>query len=69
MLSRYFARPDVRAQMRPDVPFDVLPCALMSAVAGEQMMSFMRPQCTRDPVKAKRDLEGRLELFYRGILP
>jgi len=69
MLARYFSRPDVRTQMRPDVPLDVLPCALMSAVAGEQMMSFMRPPRSVDQEKAKRDLEARLELFYRGILP
>jgi TetR/AcrR family transcriptional repressor of mexJK operon len=69
MLSRYFARPDVRAQMRPDVPVDVLPCALMSAIAGEQIMTFMRPHYPVEPGKAKRDLDGRLELFYRGILP
>jgi TetR/AcrR family transcriptional repressor of mexJK operon len=33
------------------------------------MMSFMRPPRSLDQEKAKRDLEGRLELFYRGILP
>ena len=48
MLSGYFSRPDVRAQMRPDVPLEVLPCVLMSAVAGEQMMSFMRPPHSLD---------------------
>ena len=68
MLSRYFSRPDVRAQMRPDVPLDLLPCALMSAVVGEQIMNFMRPHHAVDPGKAKRDLEGRLALFYHGIL-
>jgi TetR/AcrR family transcriptional repressor of mexJK operon len=69
MLSSYFSRPDVRAQMRADVPLDVLPCALMSAIAGEQIMSFMRPRHTAEPGKSKRDLESRLALFYHGILP
>jgi len=69
MLSGYFSRPDVRAQMRPDVPVEVLPCVLMSTIGGEQFMTFMHPHRIVDPDKAKRDLEARLELFYRGILP
>jgi hypothetical protein len=32
-------------------------------------MTFMHPHRVVDPDKAKRDLEARLELFYRGILP
>jgi len=68
MLGRYFSRPDVRAQLRPDVPLDQLPCALMSAIIGEQIMSFMRPHHAIEPGKAKRDLDGRLDLFYHGIL-
>jgi len=68
MLARFFARPDVRAQMRPDLPFDLLPCHLMSTITGELMMNLMRPAHTVDPDKARRDLEGRLQLFYYSIL-
>ena len=69
LLLRFFSRPDVRAQMRPDVPLDLLPCHLMSTITGELLMNLMRPHHEVDPDKAKRDLEGRLELFYYSILP
>jgi hypothetical protein len=69
MLSRFFSRPEIRAQMRPDVPLDLLPCHLMSTITGELVMNLMRPHVAVDPDKAMRDLEGRLELFYHSILP
>jgi TetR/AcrR family transcriptional repressor of mexJK operon len=69
MLARFFARPEIRAQMRPDVPLDLLPCHLMSIITGEIFMNLMRPHHVVDPDKAMRDLEGRLELFYHSILP
>ena len=69
MLGRFFARPDIRAQMRPDVPLDLLPCHLMATITGEMIMNLMRPHRLVDPDKAQRDLEGRLELFYHSILP
>jgi TetR/AcrR family transcriptional repressor of mexJK operon len=69
MLARFFARPDIRAQMRPDVPLDLLPCHLMATITGEMIMNLMRPHRLVDPDKAERDLEGRLELFYHSILP
>ncbi|WP_296942010.1 TetR/AcrR family transcriptional regulator [uncultured Massilia sp.] len=69
MLSRYFARPDVRAQMRPDVPVDLLPGYLMSIICGEQVLRFMRPSGTTRAEETREALERRLELFYLGILP
>ena len=68
MLARFFARPDIRAQMRPDLPFDLLPCHLMSTITGELVLNLMRPAHTIDPDKARRDLDGRLRLFYYSIL-
>lgn len=68
MLSRFFARPEIRAQMRPDVPLDLLPCHLMATITGELMINLMRPHHVVDAEKAKRDLEGRLDLFYHSIL-
>ena len=69
MLARFFDRPDIRAQMRPDVPVDLLPCHLMATITGEFLVNLMRPPRTVDPDKAMRDLEGRLDLFYHSILP
>jgi TetR/AcrR family transcriptional repressor of mexJK operon len=69
MLARFFARPDIRAQLRPDVPFEVLPSYLMACIAGEQLMRFMRPDEKLSPEEARRELDGRLALFYRSVLP
>lgn len=69
MLLRFFSRPDIRAQLRPDVPVDLLPGYLMTCIAGEQMMSFMRPQETVSAETARHELKCRIELFYRSVLP
>jgi len=67
MLERFFARPEIRAQMRPDVPLDLLPSVLMACICGEQLRSLICPHMkTAD--EALHELEGRLELFYRSVL-
>ena len=68
MLARFFARPDIRAQMRPDVPIDLLPGFLMACIGGEQMRNLMCPRL-RTPEDALHELEGRLDLFFRSVLP
>jgi TetR/AcrR family transcriptional repressor of mexJK operon len=55
--------------MRPDVQVDLLPCHLMATITGELFMNLMRPPHVVDMDKAKRDLEGRMDLFYHSILP
>jgi len=67
MLARFFARPEVRAQMRPDVPLDLLPSFLMTCIAGEQMLGLMCRR-TRTPEEALHELEGRIDLFCRSVL-
>jgi len=67
ILARFFARPDIRAQMRPDVPLDVLPGFLMSCIGGELLKNLIcrAPKGPEDPL---RELEARLDLFYRSVL-
>jgi len=67
MLGRFFARPDIRAQLRPDVPLDMLPGFLMTCIAGEQLLGLISPQLKRSE-DAQRELEARLDLFYRSVL-
>jgi AcrR family transcriptional regulator len=69
MLARYFARPEIRAQLRPDVPLDLLPSHLLACISGDQFLCFMPQYRTRSPDEARRELERRLELFYRSVLP
>ncbi len=68
MLARFFARPEIRAQLRPDVPFDLLPGYLMACIAGEQLMSLVCPR-PKTQVDGLHELEGRLDLFFRSVLP
>jgi len=68
MLEQYFARPDVRAQLRPDAPLHLLGAHLIACINGDQVVRFLFPE--REPVgaEARRLLSERLELFYRSIL-
>jgi TetR/AcrR family transcriptional repressor of mexJK operon len=68
MLASFFARPDIRAQLHPDVPLDLLPGHLMGCIAGDQLCRFVFPPDELAPEQARRQLERRLDLFYRAVL-
>jgi TetR/AcrR family transcriptional repressor of mexJK operon len=68
MLGRFFARPDIRAQLRADVALDLLPGYLMSCIAGDQICRFVFPPEKLSPEVALRELDRRLEFFYRAVL-
>jgi AcrR family transcriptional regulator len=68
MLGRYFARPDIRAQLRADVPLDLLPEYLMSGISGDQLCRFVLAKQSRKPEEIERELEHRLDLFYHAVL-
>lgn len=68
MLGRFFARPDIRAQLRPEVALDLLPGHLMGCIAGDQLCRFVFPSEQIAPEQALRELDRRLEFFYRGVL-
>jgi AcrR family transcriptional regulator len=68
MLDRFFARPDIRAQLREDLPFDQLPNYLLQCISGDQMARFMFPQPQQPRDEMLRQLEQRLALFYRSVL-
>lgn len=68
MLERFFARPDIRAQLRADLPFEHLPAFLTSWISGDAMQRFVFPHDQPTRADAHRQLEQRLELFYRAVL-
>jgi hypothetical protein len=68
MLGRFFARPEIRAQLRADLPFDLLPEYLMSCISGDQLCRFVFAQQQRTPEEMERELDRRLDLFYRSVL-
>jgi TetR/AcrR family transcriptional repressor of mexJK operon len=68
MLERFFARPEVRAQMRDDVPLELLPIHLINCIAGDHIGRFLFPEAQPARDDALRQLHQRLDLFYRSIL-
>jgi TetR/AcrR family transcriptional regulator, mexJK operon transcriptional repressor len=68
MLGRFFARPDIRAQLRDDIALDLLPGYLMSCIAGDQICRFVFPPDKLPPEEALRELDRRLDFFYRAVL-
>jgi TetR/AcrR family transcriptional repressor of mexJK operon len=67
MLERYFARPEIRAQMRDDVPLDSLPCFLLNCISGDPLARFL-PPTLQSKEEVQRALDERLSLFYRSVL-
>ncbi|ATQ78887.1 TetR family transcriptional regulator [Massilia violaceinigra] len=68
MLMRYFARADIRAQLREDLALELVPTFLLNCVQGEYFGRFLFqpvPQAREEVVTA---LEQRLDLFYRSVL-
>jgi len=68
MIGRFFARADVRAQLRDDLPFDQLPAFLISIIAGDSVQRFVFPDAQPEPAEAHRLLDERLNMFYRAVL-
>jgi len=68
MLERFFVRPDIRAQLRADLPFEELPALITSWISGDAMQRFVFPHDQPSHDEAHRLLRQRLELFYRAVL-
>ena len=63
-LKSYFSRPDIRAQMREDLPFEQLPAYFATCVIGDSIARMLSR--ARDTSGAA--LDARLDMFLRGIL-
>ena len=64
-LRHYFDRPDVREQLREDLPFDQLPVFFVSCVIGDSLSRLLqRPRKDATP----QALDERLKLFFRACL-
>lgn len=68
MLERYFARPDIRVQLRDDVPLDLVPVHLIGCINGDPMGRFLFPDSEALREQASRELPARIELFYHSVL-
>ncbi|MGX4640748.1 TetR/AcrR family transcriptional regulator [Massilia sp. SYSU DXS3249] len=68
MLARFFARPDVRAQLRTDLSFEQLPGFLTGWISGDPIARLVFPEAQPAREEAHRLLGERLEMFYRAVL-
>jgi AcrR family transcriptional regulator len=68
MLGHYFARPEIRAQMRDDVDLELLPSFLIQCVMGDPFSRFLFDPAAQPRDEMLRLLHKRLALFYRSVL-
>jgi len=68
MLYRFFSRPDIRSQLREEVPLELLPIHLIGCICGDPIGRFLFPDTQPTREEARRELAARLELFYASVL-
>ncbi len=68
MLATYFARPDILALLREDMPHDLLPSYLINCVMGDPFSRFLFDPAAQPREATMSQLQHRLELFYQGVL-
>ena len=68
MLGRYFARPDVRTQLRDELELDLIPTFLTTCIVGDGFARFLFNPADQPADQVSRLLEQRLELFYAAVL-
>jgi TetR/AcrR family transcriptional repressor of mexJK operon len=67
-LTVLFARPEIRAQLRHDVPLDLLPGHLLNCIIGDFFSRFIFGPPTDSYDEVMRKLHQRLDLFYHSVL-
>jgi TetR/AcrR family transcriptional repressor of mexJK operon len=68
-LTRFFSRPEVRAQLRADIPLEMLAVHLTTCLLGDNMMRMLFPT-EHTPTEAELRLQAQkgLDLFLRGVM-
>ncbi|MES2017094.1 MAG: TetR/AcrR family transcriptional regulator [Pseudomonadota bacterium] len=68
LLATFFSRPDIRAQLRDDLPFDQLPTHFLGIVMGDPFSRLLFNPAAMAREDVLRRMHERLELFYRSVL-
>jgi len=68
-LIRLFSRPDIRAQLRDDVPLDMLTVQLLNCLMGDQIRRYLfQPEGLPPLEDIHRQLNVGLDMFLGGAL-
>lgn len=67
-IARYLARPEVRAQLRDDLPTAQLPVFLINCILGDQMSRMLLHPDEGTKAQRAKALAERMALFYRSVL-
>lgn len=68
LLATFFARPDIRAQLRDDLVMELLPGFLINCVTGDPFSRFLFDPASKSQEEVRQRLDQRLELFYQSVL-
>lgn len=67
-LAILFARPDIRAQLREDLPYELLPGHLLNCIIGDFFSRFLFGPPAEAHDEVMRKLHQRLGLFYHSVM-
>jgi hypothetical protein len=68
-IMRLFARPDIRAQLRDDVPLEMLALQFLNCLIGDHMQRLLfQPDSSPAPEVLHRQLDVGLDMFLGGAL-
>jgi AcrR family transcriptional regulator len=70
ILLRLFLRPDIRAQLRDDMPAELMPVHLLNCIMGDQLKRHLLalPITPPDEAEVRQQVEHGLNLFLDGTL-
>ena len=69
VLTRFFARADIRAQLRENLSLDLLPIHLIGTILGDIFTLYLLEQNhTKSDEEIRASLDQRLSLFYHAVL-
>lgn len=69
IVMRFFSRPDIRAQLRDDVPLEVQTVHLLNCILGDQLTRFLfDPEAPPTEAETRQQLDYGINLFLRGAL-
>jgi TetR/AcrR family transcriptional regulator, mexJK operon transcriptional repressor len=68
MLSRFFSRDDIRAQLRDDLDPDRLAIYLLNCLMGDQLKRFLFDSRCAVADGSPEEIEQGIDLFLRGVL-